>query len=73
MAERGPVIGSMPLVGRLGVLDRMVIRLSTPVSTAFVLTGSAAVGKTRLASQVASAAFSTRVPLIDTATRPGYR
>jgi predicted ATPase len=56
MSARRAVIGPMPLVGRLGMLDRMVARLSTPVPTAFVLAGSAGVGKTRLASEVARAA-----------------
>jgi DNA-binding CsgD family transcriptional regulator len=58
MAELRAVIGPMPLVGRMGVLDRMVSRLSTPASAAFVLAGSAGVGKTRLASEVARAAAS---------------
>jgi DNA-binding CsgD family transcriptional regulator len=50
------VIGEMPLVGRLGVLDRMVTRLEAADRAAFVLAGSPGVGKTRLASEVARAA-----------------
>ena len=56
MAEHEVVIGPMPFVGRVGVLERMVARLSAPVPMAFVLAGPAGVGKTRLASEVARAA-----------------
>jgi DNA-binding CsgD family transcriptional regulator len=50
------MIGEMPLVGRAGPLDRMVTRLKDDSPAAFVVTGSAGVGKSRLAAEVARAA-----------------
>jgi DNA-binding CsgD family transcriptional regulator len=46
----------MPLVGRQGLLDRMVTRLGDSECAAFVVTGAAGVGKSRLASEVAGVA-----------------
>ena len=45
----------MPLVGRLRELDRVVSRLAAPGPAAFVIAGSAGVGKSRLAAEVADA------------------
>jgi DNA-binding CsgD family transcriptional regulator len=52
----GPVMGEFPLVGRGLELDRIVSVVTGPGPCAFVLAGTAGVGKSRLAAEAARAA-----------------